>query len=206
MKVIFQRVLPGMILIFTIAFEMRADRVEMRNGDNYFGKVVSMSAEAVVLDSEVLGKITVPRTSVAGLAFGTNAAAPVSIPTNQPATPTLAALMKTNAELSTLLRGPGTNAVSISEIRTRMLAGNPEALGKFNEMASGLMSGKLSVDDIRREAKSAAEQLRELKHELGPEAAGSFDGYLGLLDDFLKETSPATTNARPAPQLKSAVH
>ena len=206
MKVIFQRVLPGMVFIFATALDLRADRVEMRNGDNYFGKVVSMSAEAVVLDSEVLGKITVPRKSVAALAFGTNAAAPVSIPTNHPATPTLAALMKTNAELSTMLRGPGTNAVSISEIRTRMLAGNPEALGKFNEMVAGLASGKLSVDDIRREAKSAAEQLREMKRELGPEAAGSFEGYLDILDNFLKETSPATTNARPAPQLKSATH
>ena len=61
------------------------------------------------------------------------------------------------------------------------------------------MTGRLNVDDIRREAKSAADQLREYRRELGPEAGGSFDGYLSVLDHFLKGTAPAPkTKAKAA--------
>ena len=59
------------------------------------------------------------------------------------------------------------------------------------------MSGKLSADDIRAEAKSAADQLRGLKREGGEEAGFAADAYLSILDHFLKETAPSgsTTNA-----------
>ena len=73
----------------------------------------------------------------------------------------------------------------------------PEANNKFNELLGGLMSGKLSVDDIRAEAKSAADQLRALKREGGEEAGFATDAYLAILDHFLKETAPSgsATNA-----------
>ena len=75
---------------------------------------------------------------------------------------------------------------------------------KFNELLGGLMSGKLSVDDIRAQAKTAADQLRALKREGGEEAGFAADAYLAILDHFLKETPPASsaTNA-PASSLGS---
>jgi len=65
------------------------------------------------------------------------------------------------------------------------------------------MSGELNLNDLRREAKSSADQLRELKRDLGSEAGDSIDAYLGVLDNFLKETAAEPTNATPAPQPKS---
>ena len=67
----------------------------------------------------------------------------------------------------------------------------PEANNKFNELLGGLMSGKLSLDDIRAEAKTAADQLRALKREGGEETGFATDAYLAILDHFLKETAPS---------------
>ena len=201
-------VLFGIIFIFAAARGLRADRLDMQNGDRYFGRVISVSGDSVVLESAVLGKITVPRKNVASLVFGTNSAAmmpatntvQVSVLTNLSVAP-LSSLAGTNAEMAAMLRNLDVNTNSILQIRQKMLAGSPEAAGKFDEMLNGLMSGQLNVDDIRREAKSSADQLRELKRELGPDAGDSVDGYLSVLDHFLAETDTADTeptNAAPA--------
>ena len=194
----------GIVFILVTARGLRADLVEMQNGDRYFGKVVSVSADTLVLESEMLGKVNVPRKGVASLAFGTNSVAlklsaevaPVAGKTNLPAAAPLAGLMKTNLNLPAALRDPAATTNSLRQIREQMLASSPEATVKFNEMLAGLMTGKLGVSDIRREAKSVADQLREFKRDLGPEAGGAYDGYLDILDHFLKETD-ATPPAKP---------
>jgi ABC-type amino acid transport substrate-binding protein len=186
------------------ASSLHADQLEMQNGDRYNGKVLSVSTETVVLQNEVLGKINVPRNKVATLTFGTNAVAakvssnvaPVSVPTNLPNTAALAALANGKTNLAA-------NEDVVRQIREQMLAGSPEAASKYDELASGLLSGKLNVNDVRREAQASAEQLRKLKTELGPEAGDSLNAYLEILDSFLKESAaaPATT---PAPQPKAS--
>ena len=204
----------GIFFIFVAAPWLRADHVEMQNGDRYFGKVLSVSADTVTLESEMLGKINVPRKKVASLAFGTNAAAPkaatnvahISAPTNPPTAASLAVLAGTNADLSAAIRNLGANTNFIRQIREQMLAGSPEAASNYDEMVNGLMSGKLNLDDLRREAKSSADQLRALKRDLGPEAGGSLDAYLDVLDNFLNETAAEPTNAAPAPQPETQVH
>jgi hypothetical protein len=60
-------------------------------------------------------------------------------------------------------------------------------------MMGGLMNGSLNVDDIRRQAKSAADQLRAAKKELGDDAGFAVDGYLAVLDGFLRETASTST-------------
>ena len=204
----------GIFFTFVAAPLLRADQVEMQNGDRYSGKVLSVSADTVVLESEVLGKINVPRKKVASLVFGTNAAASkaatnvtrVSVPTNLPTAASLAALANTNVDLSAVLRNLGANTNFIRQIREQMLAGNPEAASNYDELVNGLMSGKLNMDDLRREAKSSADQLRALTRDLGPEAGDSLDAYLDVLDNFLKETAAEPTSATPAPQPKTQVH
>jgi len=84
-----------------------------------------------------------------------------------------------------------------------MLAGNPEAASNYDELVSGLMSGQLNLNDLRSQAKSYADQLRELKRDLGPDAGDSIDAYLGVLDNFLKETAAEPTSATPASRPKS---
>ena len=204
----------GIIFLFAAAPWLRADQVEMQNGDRYFGRMMSVSADTVALESEVLGKINVPRKKVASLAFGTNTVAPkaaaivapVSMPTNPPTAASLAALAGTNADLSAALRNLVANTNFIGQIRGQMLGGSPEAASNYDEMVSGLMSGKLNLDDLRRQAGSSADQLRALKRDLGPEAGDSLDAYLEVLDNFLKETATEPTSATPASQPETQVH
>jgi len=180
-----------------------ADEVAMQNGDRYFGKVLTVTADAVVLQSEVLGKVSVRRKDVVALAFGTNGAALsavarsglVSTPTNYP----FAArkLVNTNVNVSAVLHRPDAGTNVIGQIRSQMLAGSPEAAAKYDEMVSGLLNGSMNMNDLRREAQADADQLRALKRDLGPEADESLDGYLQVLDAFLKapEFAGATNEA-----------
>jgi predicted ATP-grasp superfamily ATP-dependent carboligase len=105
-------------------------------------------------------------------------------------------LINTNANLSAALRLPDGSTNVAQQIREQLLAGNPEAASKYDAMVNALMSGQMNVDDLRREAQSSADQLREFKRDLGPDA-DSVDGYLDVLDDFLKETDNAPTNTAP---------
>jgi hypothetical protein len=196
----------GFLASLVITPMLRADEVEMQNGDHYSGKVLSVSTNTIELESDVLGKIHVPRDKVARLTFGDSAVASngatsgvrVSASTNSPTADALTALTNASA-----IHKNGSNTVSIQEIREQMLAGSPEAAGKYDEMVNGLLDGSLGIDDIRRKAKSSEDEILELKRDLGPEAGDALDGYLQVLDQFLKESANEPTNAAPAPEPKS---
>jgi hypothetical protein len=186
------------------AIGLRADQLQMQNGDRYIGKVLSVTTDSVVLQSDVLGKITLPRSKVAQLTFGAGAVTNVV----QTAIVPSSTLANTNVDVSAALRNLGANTNFIQQIRGQMLdAAGPEANAKYDELIGGLMSGKLNLEDIRKEAKSSADQIKELKRELGPEADDSFDGYLGILESFLSETAPAPSNNSatnaPASEMRS---
>ena len=168
----------------------RGDQVQMQNGDRYFGRVLSLNTNTLVLQSDVLGSVRLPRGKVAlitlGTATPTNAAGAMGAPNNRPAAPTNAVL-----DLSASLRDLGANTNFIRQVQAQFLGdAGPEANNKFNEMVGGLMSGKLTLNDIRTEAKSAAAQLRDLKRDLGDDAGWALDGYLAILENFLRETAP----------------
>jgi len=194
----------GVLWLFIAAPALRADVVEMQNGDRYSGKVLSVSADAVMLNSEMLGKIAISRKSVATLSFGTNSVLPkaagTSMVTNLPALPAMApkAPESTNLDLTAAIRQLGANTNFIGQVRQQLLTGSPEAAGKYDEMVNGLLTGQLNLADVRQEAQSSANQLRALKRELGPEADDTLDAYLKVLDDFVKETAN-----EPAPASKS---
>jgi hypothetical protein len=191
-------------LFMLAAGGLRADQLELQNGDRFSGKVLSVSADSVVLENEVLGRMIVPRKKVARLVFGTNtlAAAAVAtanvpqaaLPTNPPVTTAVVIPATTNVDMSAALRHVGSDTNFIQQIRDQMLGGSPEAAGKYDAMVGGLLSGRMSMDDLRREAKSSADQLRALKHDLGPDAGDSLDGYLEVLDSFLNESAEGQTN------------
>ena len=196
----------GFLAGFVITPMLRADQVVMQNGDRYSGKVLSVSPDTIELESEVFGKIKVPRDKVASVTFGTNAVAS-SAATNLPTAGALAALLtNTNADFAVALHNPGSNTDVVQQVREQMLAGNPEATGKYDEMVNGLLGGSLNIDDLRRKAKSSEDQILELKRDLGPDAGSLLDGYLDVLDQFLKESATQPTNAAPSPQPKSPGH
>jgi hypothetical protein len=118
-----------------------------------------------------------------------------SAATRQPASSSIAVTNGMN-DLSGPLRQLGANTNFIEQVRAQFLAeAGPEANQKFSAMVGGLLSGKLTVKDIRTEAKSAADQLKELKRDLGEDAGWALDGYLAILENFLRETAPPPGNS-----------
>lgn len=179
-----------------LASKVRADQVEMQNGDRYIGKVVAMTENAVVLQSEVLGKITLPRVKVANINFSGATAATAIPSTNHPAGPSLV-MTNSHPDLSASLRA---NTNVIEQVRQQFLGdAGPEANKKFDDMAGDLLNGKIDMNSLRAQAKAAADQIRALKGQGGQNGAADdmLDSYLAILDNFLKETgTPASTLPR----------
>jgi len=169
----------------------------MQNGDRYAGHILSMTSNSIVLESEMLGKVTVPREKVSGVTLGANAtpnAAAVSAPKSVAGVTNIAAALQA--------RGEDLN--TIEQVRQQMLAGaDPAATQKYNELAGGLMSGKLGVNDIRNEARSSIEQINRLKRELGPEADDSLDSYLTILQAFVNDTTTTATKSPSTPTVSA---
>ncbi|MCX6925786.1 MAG: hypothetical protein NT154_21645 [Verrucomicrobia bacterium] len=195
--------------LFAAAGRLQADQVELHNGDRYLGHVLSLNTNTVVLQSEVLGTLRLPRSKVAVITLGpiqATTSPALSLSTNSPVRPPSIVPAKAATNISPAFRQLGANTNLIQQVQKQFLSGaGPDANNKFNELLSGLMSGKLSVDDIRAEAKSAADQLRALQRESGEDAGLATGAYLSILDHFLKETAPSAgsaTNA-PAPSTKS---
>ena len=179
---------------------LRADQLQMQNGDHYNGKILSVTPSSVVLQSDVLGKITLPRNKVSVLTIG-EATATNAVPAiaSAPALPAPSpAIAGTNADLAAAFRNLGGNTNFIQQVREQMLAGtSPEANQKYDELVGGLLSGKLNMNDLRNEAKSSIAQINQMKHELGPEADDALDSYLSILESFVNETASEAPAAPP---------
>jgi hypothetical protein len=199
-------------LVFSVALCARADQVNMHNGERYVGKVVTFSNETVVVQSDVLGTLHVPRSKIVSIVFGTNVVAtpvqtPVATAAQPPKSPAPSA--SANADLTTAIQQlrADTNATRRiqQQVQQQFLTGaDPQATEMFNQMMGGLMNGSLNVEDIRVKAKSAADQLRVAKKEFGDEAGFAIDGYLAVLDGFLRETAPPSGGS-PTNALASSV-
>jgi Fe-S-cluster containining protein len=193
------------LVLFAAAGRLPADQVELQNGDRYVGHVLSLNSNAVVLQSEVLGTLRLPRSRIAVITLNpgstTNSQAlPLAAKAQTP--PPSAATASVASNQTPALPGLSMSTNLIQQVQKQFLSGaGPEANTKFNELLGGLMSGKLSVDDIRAEAKSAADQLRALQRESGEGAGFASSAYLSILDHFLKETAPSgsATNAPASP-------
>jgi hypothetical protein len=65
------------------------------------------------------------------------------------------------------------------------------------------MSGQISVQDLRKQAQTAIKQARDAKQDLGGDAGEMLDGYIGILERFVAETTPSA--ATPAPVASAPV-
>ncbi|SRR6266581_114074 len=175
-----------------------ADQIEMQNGDRYHGKVLSLTNNVMVLQSEILGTIAIPRAKVAKITLGTTSTNGVASrdPSASPAKPMAVSTNSAGNALASL-RKAGVPPDDAEKVKQQFLAdADPAAKAKFDEMLGDLMSGKMTVADLRVQAKSAADQLRGLKKELGPEADPALDGYLTVLESFLREVPASETVTR----------
>jgi hypothetical protein len=175
------------ILLLVPLSPIRADQVELLNGDHYSGAVLSMSSDTVVVQSEVLGQIKLPRSKVSTITLGSAANRPAT-KTNSPATPSL--------DSSGALRQLGMHTNLVQQIRKEFLSDvGPEANGKFDDLLDQLMTGKLDVNGLRAQARSAADQIRAMKKDGGGDPSGILDTYLGILDNFVAESDPPPATA-----------
>jgi hypothetical protein len=182
---------------------LRADQIEMQNGDRYSGVVLSMTPDTVVLQSEVLGQLTVPRNKVSTITLGsTNNFSRPTASTNNPAPAASFLAAQSTPDTAGALRQLGANTNLIQQIRKQFLANaGPQANDRFDELLNGLITGKLDMNGLRAEAKSAADQLRAMKKDMGGDAGETLDAYLAVLDNFLSQSAPpvsapATNNAQ----------
>jgi len=179
------------------------DQVQMRNGDHYLGQVLSLSKDTLVIQSAVLGTLRLPRHQVAAVEFGP-APAPQVVPLAGLTNPTIPPrpLTATNSagDFSAAFRQLGGNSNLLEQVQNQYLNdAGPEAKAKFNELLGGFLTGKLSVSDIRAQAQTTADQVRSLRKDLGEDAGSMIDGYLAILDTFLKETAPPQGPGTNAP-------
>jgi hypothetical protein len=181
-------ILLGLFAFLAVA---QADQVEMQNGDHYVGKIISMTGDTVLLQSDVLGRVTLPRSKVASVTLGANQIHAVASPSHTNAN---------NADGLAAFRHLGTNTNFIEQVRKQYLAeAGPEANQKFDDLVGGLLNGNIDINNLRAQAKDAADQIRSLKGQ-GGDAGDMMDSYLGILDNFLKETAPTSPNpAKPPP-------
>jgi hypothetical protein len=183
-------------LFLFVADGLRADQIQMQNGDRYAGKVISMTAETIVFQSEVLGRITLPRGKVATINLGAGVAPPGAQAANKARSASLV-LTGSNPDISAALHQLGGNTNFIEQIRKQFLSDvGPDANNKFDEMVGGLASGSIDMTKLRAEAKAAADQIRALKAQ-GGDVGESLDSYLVILDNFLKQTAQSTPSAAP---------
>jgi len=188
-----------------------ADEIRMQNGDTYYGQVLSFNGQTLLLQSDMLGTVKVPRAKVSGITFGAGpspAGASLSLRTNQTLhTPGVLSATNSPTDLTQAFRELGANSNLLQQFQAQLLAeGGPQAKNKFNDLLGGLMSGKLDLNGLRAEAKSAADQARAARKDLGEDVGAVMDGYLAILDGFLQEMDSAkssTTNSI-APALQPA--
>jgi hypothetical protein len=197
----------------------KADQIEMLNGDRYQGKIISLNSNEVVLNSDMLGLVKVPRAKVSGITAGTAIASTPTAPPTPAQSQTTAAIAiprtsagvivaRTNSAPAVDFSELQTNSALAKQVQSKYLAeAGPEATAKYNQMLKDLFSGKMSISDLRNQAKSAADQLRGYKKELGSEAGSELDEYLTILDKFVNEAAGEDVKAAaPAlPLKKSAV-
>lgn len=177
---------------------LRGDVIELGNGDRIHGSVLGVDDETVRVRSEIQGDLALPRKHVTLIRFGTAPAAGTPQAAARPdasglpgATPAPAANLDADAALTPQLSGLDPRTIEMVQ-RQFLSSAGPEANQQFNEMVSGLLGGKLGVQDIRLRAQESVEQLKQAKGDLGDDAGELLDGYLRILEGFLDQTAPAT--------------
>lgn len=181
-------------LLALLPVVLKGDLLEMTNGDRYVGKVVSVTQTNVTFQSEIQGQMNLPRGKVARISFGEVAARPPAI------APSVApSILKTNEPVKPLPK-LDFDAKSLSQVQQELLStASPETRREFNETIKGLMTGKVTIDDIRAQARNSVKTIKAAREELGEGAGDALDGYLRILEHFLSETDQPVV-AAPVPK------
>ncbi len=181
------------LLLAGMVVHAQGDQVQTTTGDRYTGNIITFTNSMLVLKSDVLGLIRIPRAKLASVSFG-------NVPVSSNAQPMKAVSVPANAldgdvdkDTQKMLARLQSHTNLMVGVQSKFLGdAGAEANNKFSQMVSGLLSGNLSVGDIRAEAAAAASQLRAAKKELGEESSFAVDSYLAILDRFLVNSGSVT--------------
>lgn len=160
---------------------LRADEVvEMRNGEKFVGRLSGITSNHVVLESQTAGVLRIDRAkiSVIRLAPETGVSSPVI---NTTAEKTLAP-----GSLPSL-SGISTNSAVTGVHQQLLQNATPEATKQFQEMAAALLGGKLTVSDLKAQARALTAQARQMQSEMGEEGGSAMEGYLRILENFVAD-------------------
>lgn len=196
--------------LFALPAIARAEVIELVNGDVVRGKVLSLNENTLELQSESFGTLQISRNKLAAIYFGsppsrTTAATEGMAETIVAAPRTSAALAAQQQvagvpsvdDVMNQLRGGGIDSASLKAVEQKIpLLSTPEAGGYFNEQVAGLITGQLDIEDIRKDAIYAADQLKDLQEELGP-SGDALNGWLSILERFIADTAPAASAPSP---------
>lgn len=163
---------------------LRADILNLANGDRYVGHVELVNQTEVHLKSDVVGLLKVPREKVVSIYFGTNQ-------------PVAGVAVKPEPAKNEF------DPKAIEQVQRDFLStATPEANDMFQQMVQGLASGKLSVDDLRAQARDSLKQLRELQAEIGEEDDNPLlQSYVGVLERFINAGTNRTRTKAVAPKI-----
>ena len=175
------------------------------------GKVLSLDAKVLKLQSGVLGEITLQREKVVTIRLGDpskqgrqssdashRAATPSASTTPKaPAIPTVEDVLKQ-------LQIEGIDAKTMGAIQGQFpLLANPEVQAYLGEKVTGLASGTIGIQDIRKDAVKVRDEIVDLKKDLGPQG-DALNGYLSILESFIRRTDPGTPTSGNKPNSPGA--
>jgi len=186
-----------------------ADTVRLENGDTLSGHVSELTEKQLKLKSEVLGDVTLERSKVAEIYLGDNkpqeaVATAVPAPPKsesqtqaKPTAPFSVPGLETTPQQQNLndilgqLQNDGVSADTMGELTQQFpLLADPNVSKMFRDRVGGLMSGRLDIQDIRKDAVDALDMIEELEEELGPTGAQALQGYKGILQNFVNRSAP----------------
>ncbi len=193
-----------------------AETIELKNGDKFSGKVISVDATNVILENEILGRVKIPRAKIVAIFLGEQASRPETKdfpkPDKNPDEVIKRVLesagkfspdsikgkgSKTPADVVRELQTKGIDPQELSGIYQKLpLLAVPGVKKYFNDKVTGLASGRLNLQDIRKDAVKARDGLKDLQKDLGPDGK-ALEGYLSILNAFIDQTTPPKNDKAP---------
>jgi len=184
------------IFALAIAAVANAETVELLNGDIVHGKVLSLDAQVLKLQSESFGELSIKRETVATIHLHDRGlqSKQTKVPAKQPKP--FNKVPTAEEVLQQLRTEGGIGAEEMKAVQQKLpLLAMPEVKSFVGERLSGLLSGRLNIGDIRKEAIDAVDQIKDLQKDLGPQAS-ALNGYLSILENFIQQTEPESSNSQ----------
>ncbi len=213
------------LIVFASESSLRADSIELINGDLLHGKVVSLDDRELRLVSDIHGAVIIDREKVAAIGLGDRRLAPpvagaavapgevqaivrrgaeVNVNGRPTVTATVPVAPIAAQDVLRQLRAQGLSAENVAELQKALpMLKEPGAKRYFDDTVNDLVEGKIDVETVRKDAIRARNEYRKTAKSLGPDGEKTLNqalgGYLQILDRFIEDTDPKSAGNNRAP-------